>query len=164
MYALLTMRNPCNPDADPPRGIGGWLILPALGLVISPLWIAYVLVTRHLPLFLDGRWARLATVGTHTYHPLLACEVVFEVVGNLTGLTLATVTLVFFLKRSRRAPMLMVALLSWGVVFSVTNHFFVNALSAGSPSWADAFRPIVAAAIWIPYFLESRRVKATFVR
>jgi len=155
-------------EGDGPKGLGGWLILVILGLVISPVRIGYFLATAHLPLFRDGGWSELTTVGTAAYHHLWAPLLIFEIVGNVGSIVLAVVTLVLLVKRSRHTPLLAIAWLSWtagfvAIDFIVADFIPAVAAQADPDSTKELIRSLVAAGIWIPYFLISKRVKATFV-
>src|SRR5262245_16008382 len=100
-----------------PKGVGGWLILVILGLVISSIRIAYFLATAYWPLFRDGGWSELTTVGTAAYHHLWAPLLVFEIVGNVGSIVLAVVTLMLLVKRSKHTPRLAIVWLSWTAGF-----------------------------------------------
>lgn len=52
------------------EGLGGWLLLVGLALVLSPI---VVMVTAMLPLaalFTNGSWELLTTPGAEAFHPL----------------------------------------------------------------------------------------------
>jgi hypothetical protein len=159
-----------NAESQPPQGIGGWLILPVLGLVVAPFYVGYLLVTNYLPLFFDGRWRLLTTPGTSFYHHLWAPIITLEVIGNLASIALAVTSLVFLLRRSKKTPLLVIACYAWGAIFAVLDHVLVGAIPAAAAGladpqvWVHIAQRIGAAAIWIPYFLLSKRVRATFVR
>jgi hypothetical protein len=151
-----------------PKGIGGWLILVVIGLLISPIRICYHLVTVHWPIFRDGAWPILTTPGTEVYHALWAPLIAFEIAGNLLTLALGLVTLWFLVRKSRLTPILAITWLMVNTAFVVADYFAANlipAIAAQSDpdSTKELLRSIVAASIWIPYFLLSKRVKATFV-
>lgn len=151
------------------EGIGGWLILPLLGLIVSPLRVTYLLYQELLPVFMEGYWEVLTTPGSEAYHPYWAPLLVGEVVGNLIVIVLALITLVFFLRRSRYTPRLVIAWLAFGLVFVTADFFLADLIPAVAEqsdpeSTRELARSFVGAAIWIPYFLLSRRVKATFTR
>ena len=82
-----------KPLARKGKPIGGWLILLAIGLALSPLAILGELLRTHLPLFSDGTLAQL--------EPVLAGIIVLEAIVNL-GFAVASVwLLVMMLLRSR---------------------------------------------------------------
>src|SRR6185436_1093699 len=53
-----------------PQGIGGWLILPMIGLFVFPVRVAISLATDYAPIFRDGIWGSLTTPGSAVYHSL----------------------------------------------------------------------------------------------
>lgn len=155
-------------DAPAPKGIGGWLVLVVIGLVVHPMLVGYFLMTAHWPLFRDGLWPVLTTPGTEAYHPLLAPLIIFEVVGNVVSMTLAFVTLWFLFRRSRHTPQLAIAWLIWGAAIVVIDNLVADRIPAiaaqqDTEGARELVRSIVNAAIWVPYFMVSRRVRATFV-
>jgi len=114
-------------------------------------------------------WAQLTTPGTSAYHHLWAPAITFEVIGSMISLALAVISLFLLFRKSKRTPVLVIAWLAWGVIFNVVDYL----VSKNIPALAQQTNPGVpieiwqslgSAAIWIPYFLMSERVKATFVR
>jgi hypothetical protein len=49
------------PPARPQQGIGGWLILPVIELILKPIGLTYGLLTEDWPIFRDGTWEQLTT-------------------------------------------------------------------------------------------------------
>ncbi|HEU4436023.1 MAG TPA: DUF2569 domain-containing protein, partial [candidate division Zixibacteria bacterium] len=75
----------------------------------------------------------------------------------------------FFFTKHWRFPTLYITMLALNVVFVVSDFFMGNAIPAVAASkdtqaLKEMARTIIAAAVWIPYFLRSRRVKNTFVK
>ena len=136
-----------------PRGIGGWLTIPAIGLVLAPIisTISFVLgfdVIRSVTpeLLSDARlWATIA----------------IDVTGIIATITVA---ILFFQKRRIAVPAIVILMVIM-IVASAVQLFLSNAIF-GETSPRDA-KPIVHslvfAAVWIPYFGRSRRVENTFV-
>ncbi|MGH8601258.1 MAG: DUF2569 domain-containing protein [Gammaproteobacteria bacterium] len=153
-----------------PVGIGGWLILVVIGLIYSPIQIAYFLMMELWPIFTDGTWSVLTTSGTEAYHPLWAPLLVFEVIGNLGSIALALATLWFMFKRSRRTPAVAIAWLLWTAAFVIADFIGADMIPAVASQQVDPdtvkqlVRSIVSVCIWVPYFMVSKRVKATFVQ
>jgi hypothetical protein len=149
--------------------IGGWLLLVAFGLVIFPLWKAAEIAEDLLPAFTIEAWSALTRPGSPAYHPLNARVLVFELIGN--GLILGASLIVagnFFFK-SRLLPRMIVAFLLCGLLFYVADYVVSGFLPAvasarGTESLIDLAIAFLICGVLVPYFLFSKRVKATFVR
>jgi hypothetical protein len=151
-----------------PKGIGGWLILVMLGLIIGPLRIGYFMLETYVPIFTDGSWSQLTTEGTEVYHPLWGPLLIFEVFGNSVSILLAIAALICLLLHSRYTPRLAITSYAWPLAFVIADFLAADQIPAiaaqeDPESIREVVRSIIFAAIWIPYFLVSKRVKATFV-
>jgi hypothetical protein len=150
------------------KGIGGWLILVVISLVVSPVRIGYFMATDILPIFRDGAWSILTTPGSAAYHVLWGPLLIFETIGNLGTIALGLTTLWFLAHKSRRTPKLAIAWLLWSSTLVVVDFFVTDLIPAAAAhpdpgSARELVRALVSLAIWVPYFLVSKRVKATFV-
>ena len=151
-------------------GIGGWLILPLLGLCITPFRIGHLLWTHFWPVFSNKNiWFILGDPASPNYHPAWIPYLLFEVIGNTLIIAGALVCLRFFLRKSRHTPKLIIAWYLISVVVTMLDPLIgelIPAVAAESnaESIQEIGRSLLAAIIWIPYFLKSRRVKATFVK
>jgi hypothetical protein len=152
-----------------PVGIGGWLVLPALGLVLTPLMMAFQFYQDLLPALTPQVWHVLTDAQSAAYSPLWGPLIVYEVLVFLT-LFIFTLWLSWrFFTKSKHTPKLFVIWLGALAASQILDHL----LSAQIPALADKpldpagirdlVRSIINAAIWIPYFLMSERVKNTFV-
>jgi hypothetical protein len=150
-----------------PRGIGGWLLLPLLGLIVTPIRVGYSLVADYIPFFRES-WPVLTDPNDLSYHPLWAPLIIYEVLGDAVLALTALLGLVLMFRRDRRLPKLMVALYSFNAIYIAVDTAVAAQIPAlaGSDDFSasqDLIRAVVAAGIWIPYFLMSKRVKNTFV-
>jgi hypothetical protein len=150
------------------KGIGGLLILPLLGLILSPLIKIYSIYEDLWPIFSSDYWEDLTSPASELYHPLWTRLLIFEVAGQVTIFLLGLAALVSFLKRSRKAPRLVILWLLLALVFAAADFHFKGYIPGAVAEYDTIFPPelwsaIIPAAIWIPYFLASKRVKATFV-
>lgn len=158
-----------NATPAEPKGLRGWLILPAIGLFLAPLRLAVNLMKDFWPIFRDGYWPVLTTPGTEAYHPLWKPLLMFEIVGNTIFILANLALLFFFFTKHWRFPTLFITMLALNVVFVVSDFFMGNAIPAvaatNDPQSArEMARTLAAAVVWIPYFLRSKRVKNTFVK
>ncbi|MGJ4857842.1 DUF2569 domain-containing protein [Labrys sp. La1] len=157
-----------RPDSLPPVvgpvGIGGWLVLPLLDIVITPFYSVYEvysmltgwdLLGPNVGGAVDGRFeaARL---------PLLAYAFTSVARGALAAYCLS-----LMLKRSPQTPRWMIIYYAIEFMFGFLDFFINRALEgilqqAGSQDyWILAFN-IAICLIWIAYFRRSRRVANTF--
>lgn len=148
-------------------GIGGWLILVAVALCLTPIRIAAEILSTLRPLN-SALWHALTTPGTRVYHPLFAPWIVGQLIVYSLLLLWALALLYFFFAKKRVFPSLMIAFLVARVFalaadLSVAFRIPIVANSLGVNAFGGLITSIVVAAIWIPYFLRSRRVAATFV-
>ena len=155
-------------DVTGPRGIGGWLLLPLLGLIFSPIRVGFQTVRDLLPVLKPETWNALTTPGSAAYHPMWAPVIIFEVVANCLLIVLTLMLLWLFLRKSSRVPMLMVIWLLAIVGVQIVDLLLAAQIPdvASQPdnqSMVDLARSVVGALIWVPYFLRSKRVKNTFV-
>jgi len=151
------------------KGIGGWLILPLIGLFVALIRLPLLILKDLVPIFTEGHWNALTTPGSHVYHPLWASLIIFESVGNIVFLIFAIILLVLFFRKSRLLPKLMISYLILNLMFVVGDFFFADLIPAvaehsNSQSAKELGRSIIGAVIWVPYFLVSKRVKQTFDR
>lgn len=153
-----------------PEGIGGWLILVIIGLVGSICRISWSLYHDHFQVIGSGSLAQLMDPANAAYHPSWAPLIAFEIVANLISIALAIATLVLLFKHSRHVRWVGVAWLLGSLVLVVGDYVFAQQipLVAAQPLDEDTvreiFRSVVGALIWVPYFLVSRRVRATCTR
>jgi len=135
-------------------GIGGWLILPAIGFVLGPV-VGVVALVISLGLYPD-----VASAG---FGEVFALEL--AVLAGLLGFTIYAAVL--FFGKKRNAPRTIIALFVVSIVSS--GILLAVEVAAGAEDFAlesgkQLVRDIIGAAIWIPYFNVSKRVKATFVK
>jgi len=153
--------------AEGPQGIGGWLLLPMLGLFAFPVRVVISLISDYAPIFQDGIWGNLTTPGTEVYHPLWAPTILYEVVLNIAFLAFDLFLLYLLFTKAPRFPKAF-------VIFAVGNLLFVvsdSVLAYQIPAVAarglegfggEIFRSLLVAAVWVPYMLVSKRVRNTF--
>lgn len=150
---------------DGPSGLGGWLILPAIGLVLTPFRMGFQFFTDLRPVFDADVWRQLNDASRAGHQPMLPTVIIAEMVANVAVFAFTLVLIWFFFRKSRRAPRLFIIWLILLAVVQVVDTALISSLGlrVDGESMRDVVRSLVAAAIWIPYFLVSKRVKNTFV-
>ena len=150
------------------QGIGGWLILPVIGIVFTPVRLGYIIYTTFIPIFLNNTWEILTTPGTAAYHNLWAPLLIFEITGNICLIILPIILLILIFKRHHKVPGLFIIFYGAGLAFLIVDLYLSSlipfvAAQNNSESWKEVMRSLIVAAIWIPYFLNSKRVRNTFI-
>jgi hypothetical protein len=153
--------------SETPRGIGGWLILPVLGLILTLPLNLVTFLRNHLPIFTEGYWGALTDPAGAAYHPLWAPLLIFEIGGNVALCAAALVLLRLLFQYSPRFPSGMMLFYAVNVCFLVVDFYLTELIPAvagqkDEQSTRQVVRAIVSALIWIPYFRHSVRVMATF--
>ncbi|MDR2081740.1 MAG: DUF2569 domain-containing protein [Campylobacteraceae bacterium] len=153
------------------EGLGGWLILVGIGVVLSPIRMAIETCLTYPKLFTNGIWSLLATAGTEVYNPFLAGILIVEIIVNI-ALVFAWILLAYlFFSKKKIFPKCFIAILLFNLIFIFMDALAVKIAFPYEPMFdAQTSRELVlvgrliAVLIWAPYMLISKRVKATFVR
>ena len=145
-------------DNKPPlKGIGGWLILPAIATCLSPLFVAKVAFDL-LSAMSKGDFSNY----TLSFQVLLYVELAVNVL-----LFCAWIYAIVLLFRHRALyPVLVISLMVFALAFAAIETAFLSLYFGAEFKVSDVrefVRGLVSAAIWIPYFVLSKRVQNTFV-
>ncbi|MER8787431.1 DUF2569 domain-containing protein [Mesorhizobium sp. M0983] len=153
------------PDREGPEGIGGWLVLPMLGLMLTPiLGLVQLHNTDYLGMLQNWQAFSLSQ------GVLIVAELVISGILNLTAPALL---LFFMFKRWQIFPgwymiwafaMPIYSVLdSWAGYLAFPDSFPSLDDAFDKETMRDIYRSVWAAAIWIPYMMRSDRVANTFV-
>jgi transglutaminase-like putative cysteine protease len=157
---------PRNELPDPALvGITGWLILPAIGVVVSPPATAWV-VFDSIDVYALPTWISLTQPGGEFYNALWAPLLLGELAMNIALFVLALLAAVLFFQRRRSAPLAWIALLLGDIAFNVVDAAGVAVVNpeAVQDSLGNLAKSVLTGSIWITYFLLSQRVRSTFTR
>jgi len=145
--------NDTHPIENPsiPTPIRGWLIIPAIGLALSPIG----LVLSDLWAFMQIRELNPKLMVTHEF----AVMVFLDVATFIFTIVVA----VLFFRRKESTKHWFPALLLFNLLAAVfSGNAGATMLKIGVDT-SGMIRALVYAAIWIPYFMASKRVTRTFV-
>lgn len=150
-----------------PRGLGGWLILAAIGLIVSPIRISIIEFTI-LDIFFNGTWSILRDSSSEFYSPMLAVIIPIEFVLNMAFIFGFLFLIYLFFAKSSLFPRWYIGIYAANLLVIVLDLIVVKIALPGEPMFdsetaGELFRSIGACAVWIPYMLKSKRVAATFV-
>ena len=145
------------------NGLGGWLILVGIGVVLGPFISSNMVFQAYIPLFTDGTLEILMSSD-----PLLVQIVYLEVIVNSALILLSIYLIYLFFWKKTTFPKLYILLLLSSLAFIIIDAFLVKIASPNDPVFdpettKTIIRLGVTAAIWVPYMRMSKRVKATFI-
>ena len=150
------------------EGIGGWLILLAIGMVVTPIRIVMLIGSTYPEIFSSGIWEVLTTPGADAYQPLWGPIIIVELSINI-GLMVAWIYMGFrFFTKSREFPKWYVGIAIFSLLFILVDAFAVKLVLPNEPVFdpdtvQELARSVFMVIIWAPYVLLSKRAKATFV-
>jgi hypothetical protein len=128
-----------------------------------------VLLMDFLPIFTDGRYKYFTDVGNLEYIPFWGQLVILETVAHVLGLVALLILAHRFFSKSRRFPALYIQIrLAW-LAYVVIDAILVSLIfpldlfELQASTIPAILGSIIAACIWIPYMLYSKRVKRTFI-
>lgn len=148
------------------RGIGGWLIVPAIGLALAPVGFVFIVfrtgflfISQDIGSHIGNLWNRdsaIVLVG------------IFELLGYLGIGFLACKASYTFFKKKLTTPKLVERLGITEFVFeTIRPVLYAIIWGSGAEGWIVVFLytcvGAIALGVWIAYFEMSRRVQATFV-
>jgi hypothetical protein len=149
--------------------LGGWLIFVGLGVILSPLIIIGTLFPAYVQIFQNGSWGVLTTPGSTAYSSLWAPLIIAEMAINI-GLVVAWVVAgILYFSKKKGFPKLYIGLFLFSLAFIIADAIATSMVLPSEPAFdqktiQQCGRTLIAALIWIPYMLRSKRVKATFIR
>jgi len=157
-----------NNEEDSYEGIGGWLILVAIGIVLTPTRIITEMMATYPEIFSTGAWDALTTQGSEAYNSLWGPIILGEILIN-SGMLLAClyIAYLFFSKKSA-FPKWYIGLGVFSLGFVVADALAIKLVLPLEPAFdpdtvKELMRSLLVVVVWVPYMLVSKRVKATFI-
>jgi hypothetical protein len=141
-------------ETDKYRALGGWLILPAIGLVISPILNGFAVI---------GELAVLKTAPNN-----VRIVVIVEIVTILAMIAWNIWAAILFFGKKASAPRAMIIFFFAGMLVNLICWLMVEGFmntngEARVQALVGLFRSVIIGGIWIWYFSVSKRVKGTFI-
>jgi hypothetical protein len=151
------------------QGLGGWLILVAIGLCVAPFIRIGTLAVAWQGFFSQSTWQLVAVSSGAKYHPLYGPLLIFEVLSNVVLLVVNLFVLCLFFAKRRAFPKFYITFLLASVTCLLLDEILSNMIPSVNEKSSGLSSPVLYRTafmtfVWCAYMLKSRRVKATFVR
>ena len=150
-------------------GLGGWLILVGIGIVLSPLKTLGQIVPGYKEMFSNGSFNALTTTGSETYIPYFKELLIGEMVANGLSTAFSIYLIFLFFSKKKSFPKFYIGLLIFSIILIVIEAISINILVPNIPAFdAETIKELRSRLsvllILIPYMLISERVKNTFTK
>lgn len=147
---------PFSPAQKDLRGIEGWLILVAIGLGLEPLGLLLSVGGTLLALMSPMSRDLISA------HPGVARLLMLSAAIDAIFIVALIVLNMLFYGKKKSFPRWAIGFLAANLILNLAVRQMLLQYMPAFPS-TDAFLSLFSAAVWIPYFLLSQRVKQTFV-
>ena len=150
------------------RGLSGWLIFVGIGVIFSPIRLLAIYVPLYQPIFSDGTWEAVTTVGSEVYNPLWGPLLIGEIIYNSAMVAVSIYLIYLFFSKSYLFPKIYIGIVAVSLIFILLDTWLISFIVPDEPMFdpettKEFARMLVNGVIWVPYMLVSKRVKATFV-
>lgn len=152
-------------SAKEPLPIGGWLIVVSIGIIITPIILAYNIYSGDY--FNLTSWVFISSKGSEGYNVFWSLTIIYELFINCILFVYSILLGILFVKRRTIFPLHYIWFRIINLVFLVIAAVLVTQIN--SPYLNDVSyvkelsRAFFSSLIWIPYMIYSQRVKDTFV-
>lgn len=146
------------------KNIGGWLILIAVGLFISPFKILYDLLVN--PIYINGDWLFYFNTG-NSIDILIGFVGFIELLYTTFILIMFPYLIILFLKKRSSFPKIYSFILIGVFLFTTADTYLVNTLinvETSGKEITDLIRMFISAILISAYLIMSERSKETFLK
>lgn len=145
-------------------GLGGWMIFMIIRFSISLLTYSRTIFNT-IKLHMNGEMDILQDNGMSEYIPNLTFIINVELISNICMLVFTIIVLCLIFNKKRIAPRLVIIQVIVVQVIIILDLIAVNSIIAGTfnSQAPRLFGNFIGSILIIAYFLESKRVKNTFV-
>jgi hypothetical protein len=167
-YKYLYLYDPPAPPADHSNtrleGLKGWLILPGIAIIASPIRI--LIETRDIwYLFSAWQWSIIAD----QLETGMLVTIVIEMICNVALIVFALFLIVMFFTRRHTFPRFFIAYFVFTLAVTGGDLLVLHLLpypgaEVEASDLGELIRLAIYTIIWSLYFMKSKRVKATFTR
>lgn len=150
-----------EPGGKRVKGLGGWMILVQISVFLNLIGVSILLFGQVLPILGSNEFAMVTD-------SMLRTVIYFETAASIIMFALLIVLVVLMYQKKKLFPKAMITLMILSLVISLLDYSLLQQVEAFAgmediKSTKEIARAMISCAVWIPYFMRSKRVKNTFV-
>jgi hypothetical protein len=149
------------------EGIGGWLRIIGIGVMLSPILAIYTLYQTYFPAITDGTFNTIISSSSEQYTHILYFTIIEIIINLLLTAALFYQLYLFFMQKSL-FPKFFIWMIIINLIFIVTDAYLAHLILPNvelfdEETKSEIRRIVYEGIIWIPYMIRSKRVKNTFI-
>lgn len=150
------------------KNLGGMLVIAVLAYITAGLISYSDLINTVLPFSFNSTWLEISDSTLKTYNPQWVRFVYINSASIIAVLVLTLIMAVFFFKRSRLFPKVLLIYFMLRVLI-LTYIFYLQTVTIGPPTptlgeiSTTFIRVMLTGGLWIPYIMLSENASETFI-
>ncbi|NOV03640.1 DUF2569 domain-containing protein [Paenibacillus planticolens] len=146
-----------------PYGFGGWLYFVALGFLLTFASSLYYLIDTILPIYQDGLFSQLQEENWK-----YSLVIIYETVINIFFVIFPVFLGYLVLKKKKLLKYMVINFYLINFAVNIGYYFITNSIEEAAThefmgeQGRNIVKSFVTCLIWIPYFINSKRVKNTY--
>ncbi len=168
LYRLHNSYDPTPKEVDTDKPIGGWLILPAIGLTVTPFFLLYELYS--IGFFELSMWTAWSDQVIEKVWPLFAL-ITGELLFNCALLAYSIFVIIQFYQRRSSAPRFICLFYIIAFLIPLLDHLLSSVVLSNmslnfgdEPPYRELGGAFFRALLWVPVFTFAERVHDTFTK
>jgi transglutaminase-like putative cysteine protease len=144
------------------RGVGGWLIIPALNVIFLPLYLLYLMVASHY--FSENNVDIIFNKSAANYQPPLGYLIIFDMISKTLLTVWSFLLFILFFQKRTSFPRIFPLYFAYNAAIQfivIAGNALIKNDNTGRGT--TLLRTIIFTVIWGLYMQRSIRVRETFV-
>jgi hypothetical protein len=151
-----------------PKGLGGWLILVGMGLIIGSIKLIVSCISLYKPIIELDLLKDVADINSELYNPNLELLIYAETIVNTFLISLQFYLIYLFLRKKNIFPKYFIFITLFTILMIPIDAYLASIVLSNEKIFDEDtiksfFQSLFAGAIWIPYMIKSKRVRNTFI-
>jgi hypothetical protein len=151
-----------------PKGLGGWLILVGIGLILGLIKVIVTLISIYKPFMNADALNKLTNINSSTYIPNFGLLFYSEIIINSFVILLMIYLIYLFFRKKNTFPKYYIFITLFVIITIPVDAYLASIVFPDekifdTDTTKSFFQSLFSGVIWIPYMVKSKRVRNTFI-